>query len=58
MPTAGELETALFELAPRELAQSWANAGLLVGDPHRQVSAHLLALDDTQAEADAAAARG
>lgn len=58
MPTAGELETALFELAPRELAQSWDNVGLLVGDPDRQVSAVLVALDVTQAVADEAAERG
>lgn len=58
MPTAGELEAALYELAPRELAQSWDNVGLLVGDPDQQVESVLIALDITQAVVDEAAAKG
>ena len=58
MPTAGELEAALYELAPRELAQSWDNVGLLVGDPDQQVDSVLIALDITQAVVDEAAAKG
>lgn len=58
MPTAGKLEAALFELAPRELAQSWDNVGLLVGDPDQQVGSVLVALDITQAVADEAIEKG
>lgn len=48
MPTVREVEKALFELAPRELAQDWDNVGLLVGDPEGMVSAVLVALDVTE----------
>ncbi len=37
----------LQEVAPLDLAQSWDNVGLLVGDPDGQVSSILLALDPT-----------
>lgn len=47
MPTAGELERALFQLAPRDLAESWDNVGLLVGDCGREIHRVLIALDVT-----------
>lgn len=59
MPTVREIENALYELAPRELAQSWDNVGLLVGDGGREVHRVLVALDVTDevaAEADKAGA--
>ena len=58
MPAVSEVEAALYELAPRELAQSWDNVGLLVGDPTSQVSSVLVALDVTQEVAEEAAKRG
>lgn len=58
MPTVREVEEALYALAPRDLAQSWDNVGLLVGDPDRNVTAVLIALDVTQAVAEEAARRG
>lgn len=48
MPTVLEIEQALFELAPKELAMDWDNVGLLVGSPDREVSRVLVALDITQ----------
>lgn len=48
MPTVHEIEQALYELAPRDLAQSWDNVGLLVGEPDREVSRILVALDVTE----------
>lgn len=48
MPTVHEIETALFELAPRELAQEWDNVGLLIGRPRREVQRVLVALDITE----------
>lgn len=39
----------LQEIAPLDLAQSWDNVGLLVGNPAGQVSSILLALDPTTA---------
>ena len=56
MPTVKEIETFLFSLAPRDLAQSWDNVGLLVGNPEKEVSRVLVALDITQAVAEEAAA--
>lgn len=47
MPTVQEIERALFELAPRDLAQSWDNVGLLVGDSRQEVHRVLVALDIT-----------
>ena len=55
MPTVREIENALYELAPRELAQSWDNVGLLVGNGRKEVHRVLVALDVTDevaAEAD------
>ncbi|MCI5148996.1 MAG: Nif3-like dinuclear metal center hexameric protein [Candidatus Electrothrix sp. MAN1_4] len=39
----------LEEIAPRDLAQSWDNVGLLVGNPEARVTSILLALDPTTA---------
>ena len=47
MPTVREIETYLFELAPKELAQSWDNVGLLVGESQRPVGRVLVSLDIT-----------
>lgn len=47
MPTVGEIEQAIFEIAPRELAQEWDNVGLLVGKPDREVRKVLVSLDIT-----------
>lgn len=37
MPRVGEIEAALFEIAPRACAMDWDNVGLLVGKPGREV---------------------
>lgn len=47
MPTVHEIEEELFLLAPRDLAASWDNVGLLVGEPDREVGRVLVALDVT-----------
>ena len=49
MPIAVEIEQYLFSLAPRDLAQSWDNVGLLVGDPQKEIKQVLVSLDITQA---------
>lgn len=54
MPTAGEVETVLCGLAPKDLAQSWDNVGLLVGRPEREIRRVLVSLDVTGAAADEA----
>ena len=54
MPTVREIENALYELAPRELAQSWDNVGLLVGNPERKVQKILVSLDITEEVAEEA----
>ena len=51
MPTVREIESALYELAPRELAMEWDNVGLLVGSPDREVGRVLVALDVTESAA-------
>ena len=58
MPTVHEIEQALFELAPKELAMSWDNVGQLLGDPELSVERVLVALDITESVADEAIARG
>lgn len=58
MPTVREIESALFELAPRDLAQSWDNVGLLIGDCGKEVHQVLVALDVTAAVAEEAAKTG
>ena len=54
MRTVGEIEQFLYELAPRPLAQSWDNVGLLVGKPERAVKKLLVSLDITESVADEA----
>ena len=49
MPTAGEIEAALYKLAPRPLAADWDNVGLLAGRADREVRKILVALDITEA---------
>ena len=51
MPAVHEIEEALSALAPKELAESWDNVGLLVGGPDREVRKVLAALDVTGAVA-------
>jgi len=58
MTTVREIESRLFELAPRSGAMEWDNVGLLVGDPSAEVSRVLVALDVTQGVAEEAAAMG
>lgn len=48
MPTVREIESALYELAPRALAADWDNVGLLVGRPDREVRKALVSLDITE----------
>ena len=47
MPTVKEIEAYLYELAPKDLAQSWDNVGLLVGVVEQPVNRVLVALDVT-----------
>ena len=58
MPTVHEIERALYELAPGELAMEWDNVGLLIGRPDREVTKILVALDVTEAVAAEAAETG
>ena len=58
MPMVREIERALYELAPRELAMEWDNVGLLVGSPDREVGRVLVALDVTESAAAEAADLG
>lgn len=58
MPTVHDIEQALFELAPKELAFDWDNVGQLLGDPEQEVSRVLVALDITEAVADEALKQG
>ena len=51
MPTLRDIERALYELAPRELAMEGDNVGLLVGRPDREAVKILAALDVTEAVA-------
>lgn len=48
MPTAKEIETYLFSIAPKELAMSGDNVGLLVGETEKEVTSILVALDITK----------
>lgn len=58
MATLRDVEQAIFELAPRELAEEWDNVGLLVGHTDREVTKILVALDVTQWVAEEAVALG
>ena len=48
MATVHEIEQSLFSWAPRESAMDWDNVGHLVGDPGREVTRVLVALDITE----------
>ncbi len=48
MTTVGQIESSLFQLAPRQLMQSWDNVGLLVGNTDRAAKKVLVALDITE----------
>ena len=54
MPTVAEIEEFLFSVAPKELAMSWDNVGLLVGQPKKNVKKILVALDITEEVVDEA----
>ncbi len=54
MPTVKEVESYLFSLAPKELAMSWDNVGLLVGQTEHPVRSVLVALDITEEVVDEA----
>lgn len=58
MRTVREMEQALFELAPRELAFDWDNVGQLLGNPDQMVDHVLVALDITEDVAEEAIQRG
>jgi len=58
MPTAYEIEQALYDLAPGEFAMEWDNVGLLVGDPGQEVQRVLVALDVTEGVVSEAEERG
>lgn len=58
MTTVREIESFLYSWAPRELAESWDNVGLLVGDPEAAVERVLVALDITPQVAEEALERG
>ena len=58
MPAVGEIERALFQLAPRDLAMEWDNVGLLVGECGKEVHRVLVALDVTAAVAEEAKRTG
>ena len=54
MASVHEIEQALYELAPRELAAEWDNVGLLAGRRDRAVHKVLVSLDVTAAVAEEA----
>lgn len=56
--TIGTILEHLQGLAPLELAQSWDNVGLLIGDPNRRVHKVLISLDATSNAADYAISEG
>lgn len=58
MSAVGEIEQFLYALAPKPLAQSWDNVGLLVGRPDREVKKVLVSLDITEAVAEEASRWG
>lgn len=58
MPTLRDIERALYELAPGELAMEGDNVGLLVGRPDREAAGILVSLDVTEAAAEEAERMG
>ena len=53
-----EIVSALEELAPPRLQESYDNSGLLVGDPMQQITGAIICLDSTEAVIDEAISRG
>ncbi len=53
-----DLLKGLDQIAPFELAESWDNVGLLVGDPEREVHSLLLGLDPSLSLLEEAISRG
>jgi dinuclear metal center YbgI/SA1388 family protein len=53
-----EIVSALEQLAPPALQESYDNSGLLVGDPSQQVTGVLICLDSTEAIIDEAISKG
>lgn len=58
MPTVRDVESVLYELAPKELAMERDNVGLLIGRPEREAAKVLVALDVTEDVAGEAAGQG
>ena len=58
MPTVSDVERALFEWAPRGLAEDWDNVGLLCGRKAQEVTRILVALDPFEDVCREAAERG
>ncbi|MCF8055154.1 MAG: Nif3-like dinuclear metal center hexameric protein [Desulfocapsa sp.] len=56
--TVNDILESLGRIAPFELAESWDNVGLLVGDPGRETRALLLGLDPSLALLEEAVSRG
>ena len=57
MQTVREVEKALYQIAPKGGAMPGDNVGHLVGDPEREVTHVLVALDITEAVVDEAIAK-
>ena len=55
MYTVAAVENMLYDWAPKDLAESWDNVGLLVGDPCATVQRILVSLDITEAVVEEAA---
>lgn len=58
MVTCQDLMDLMEEIAPRHLAESWDNPGLLVGSPRARVARVLVCLDVSDAVIEQAAACG
>lgn len=58
MPALRDIEKAIYELAPRELAMEGDNVGLLIGRPDREVTGILVTLDVTEEAAEEALGLG
>lgn len=56
--TIKDLHRKIEALAPRHMAESWDNVGLLIGDEDQKVNKVLLALDATPSVIDEAIAKG
>ena len=56
--TVGDVERAIAKAFPPEWAEEWDRGGLLVGDPDREVTGVMLALDPTPSAIAAAAVNG